>query len=158
MTILNTFHQYLESQPKGTSPVTVKNYISDIRHFINWYETSFHKEFEPQDLDPEIVTLYRKTHGAVIEDNQVMNNGLSAKSLKRHLSTLRRFSSFLMEHKLRSTPLLSVNQTTLPPDIWEVAGFRSNLEENNSSYLTIKNYINDIQHFTILVLKHRLFD
>lgn len=150
MDILPSFHNYL-SDNNHVSNVTIKNYLADLRAFINWYEASFHKSFYPELLRPELIQLYKKTGGGVIsqtDQNITYASILSPKSLKRHLSTLRKFSVFLMEQKIISeNPTLDKAQESKPVDYWNIQGFRFDLEQDGSSYLTIKNYISDINHF-----------
>lgn len=150
MSILSKFQEYLENQPQRPSAVTVKNYVSDIRHFIKWYETSFHKDFYAEDLTPEVVELYTKSYGSTMspEGFEVVDTALASKSLKRHLSTLRKFSIFLLSEDIIPAALIEVVKPEPIEDVWQIEAFKRYLAENNAADLTIKNYVNDVIGFT----------
>lgn len=150
MSILSKFQQYLENQPQRPSAVTVKNYVSDIRHFIKWYETSFHKDFYAEDLTPEVVELYTKSYGSTVspEGYEIIDSALASKSLKRHLSALRKFSVFLLSEDIIPAAIIEVEKPEPVEDIWQIEAFKRHLAENNAADLTIKNYVNDVIGFT----------
>jgi len=80
--------------------VTIKNYLSDLRHFLGWmilkfkvqsasWQTKFEVDAEPENIvqmiTPELIDEYR----TYLEENKVP--GIT---IKRRLSTLTKFCSF----------------------------------------------------------------
>jgi len=84
--LIEQFKQYLFSQDKKASSVTVKNYMSDINHFTRWFEKAYGKSFEPKEVTGQVIDEY-KTQASEI---------FSASSLDRHFSSLRKFFKFLL--------------------------------------------------------------
>ena len=82
--LIDQFKGFLLSQDSPPSKVTVKNYLSDLNCFINWFSLKFGKEFSPSGIDLGVIELFKKelltTH--------------SASSVERNLSTLRKFFRF----------------------------------------------------------------
>ncbi len=92
------FRIYL-SAVKKMRPVSVKNYLSDIRHFIGW-TSSGAAQFESDQ--PEII---------MVPDNlekyrlYLTSSNLPLKTINRRLSTLRSFCEFLISQNiLQSNP------------------------------------------------------
>ena len=86
MDLLDLFKNYLFSQEDKPSRVTVKNYLSDVNHFVRWYESFFAKKFSPRDITNQTLGNYRSACGDIF----------SASSLDRHFSSLRKFFNFLL--------------------------------------------------------------
>lgn len=80
------FREFLISEK--VAPVTLKNYLSDLRHFMGW----FLSEIQNQKLEFKIVTIDAK-HIAKYQE-YLRNNQTPIKTINRRLSTLRRFFSF----------------------------------------------------------------
>ncbi len=151
MEFIALFKDYL-SKKKITNKTTVKNYLSDIRHFVNWYEKSFGIAFSPTEFTDDIIKLYEGSSGApILGGNISTENKLSHSSLKRHLSSLRKFALFLTENKqVEKNPFHQgkVNgQDSTPVDIWHIQEFKDYLKFKKASPLTIKNYLTDIHSF-----------
>ena len=64
--LLEQFRNYLSS--KGVSKITAKNYLSDIRKFLTWFETQFSRLFVATDLTVDVIELFEKTKGATIQN------------------------------------------------------------------------------------------
>ncbi|HZJ18150.1 MAG TPA: site-specific integrase, partial [Patescibacteria group bacterium] len=93
---LNQFVEYLYNQEVRPSKATVKNYRADIGQFIRWFETKYQRGFEPQDTSYQIIEMY-KTDKA--------SGDISQRSIERHLSSLRKFFTFLkMEGHVPHSP------------------------------------------------------
>jgi len=116
------FKEYLFSQKDKPSSVTVKNYLSDINHFIRWYESYSGKSFDPKAVTYRTIELYKQSTGnlevgsakldleSLKSRNQDINPStdgssskisnlplqkLSNRSMERHLSSLRKFFHYL---------------------------------------------------------------
>ena len=57
MDLLTEFKRYLLQDKVKHSKITVKNYVSDVRKFINWFENTFHREFLPELITKLSITL-----------------------------------------------------------------------------------------------------
>ncbi|HYM65290.1 MAG TPA: site-specific integrase, partial [Candidatus Sulfotelmatobacter sp.] len=139
MDLTSAFKNYLFSQDKKPSKVTVKNYLSDINHFIRWFESKYSKPFSPQEVNRQTIEGFKL-------DN---TEAFSASSLERHFSSLRKFFYFLkLEGKISSDPFKPlVSEANASLDPWHIKDFKSFLYVYNASHLTIKNYIIDIKQF-----------
>lgn len=135
--IVSEFIAYLKGLEHTPSKSTIKNYRADINRFISWYQKQYYKAFNPTLISPEIVSEYKKT------------KDISARSIERHLSSLRRFFSFLKEkgtvENLPFEPKLASMMKNNDP--YKLRDFKNYLYVYNSSNLTIKNYISDIRQF-----------
>ncbi|GIW62067.1 MAG: hypothetical protein KatS3mg089_0919 [Patescibacteria group bacterium] len=146
MDLLARFKKYLEAQKNPPSYLTVKNYLSDIRQFITWYETTQQQEFKPKQITKLLIDAY-------INYRKNLNSA-SVRSTERYLSSLRKFFDFLKEKKyISSNPLKDQNRLTNNPDPWKLKAFKDYLYVYNASNLTIKNYINDVKQFLDWVAK-----
>ncbi|MGH7203572.1 MAG: site-specific integrase, partial [Candidatus Levyibacteriota bacterium] len=143
MDIVNNFKNHLFSQKNPPSKVTVKNYLSDVRRFISWYENHLSKTFYPRDLSPHILTAYQ---------TEIMGNAQGSlpavRSAKRYVSSLRRFGQFLADSGAIEANPFSITETVKPPvDPWHMKEFKNFLFNERASKLTIKNYLIDIKQF-----------
>jgi site-specific recombinase XerD len=139
MDLLNLFKNYLFSQDNKPTKVTVKNYLSDINHFIRWYENTFTKSFAPKEISSLTLNDYRNSCSEVF----------SQSSLDRHFSSLRKFFKFLLIEGVISLDPFSIKKLNLEAekDPWHIKDFKDFLYVYNSSRLTIKNYLIDIKQF-----------
>ena len=139
MNLLQQFLNFLASQKDKSSFSTIKNYKADIGQFINWFERKFNPPFDPSKIILPILEEYKKTRN------------LSPSSIQRHVSSLRKFFSFLKATGYINFELFSVqdNKDKIEPDPWMLRNFKSYLYEYKKSNLTIKNYINDIKGFFV---------
>ena len=111
--------------------MTVKNYKADISQFIKWFEKEFGAPFDPSKISLQTWEEYKKTRT------------LSATSLERHKSSLRKFFNFLKSHSIIDFELFpnTVYEEKIKADPWKIKNFKSFLYDNKKSNLTIKNYI-----------------
>src|SRR3989344_1268282 len=140
--LLTRFKQYLFSQSTIPSKVTVKNYLSDVSSFIRWFENKTGQNFTPQLVNLENIEEYKSEH----------KDSLSASSIDRHISTLRKFFKFLKDEdivKINIFEQAQIEKAAAVSDPWRLKDFKNFLFESNSSHLTIKNYIIDVKQFLI---------
>ena len=98
MDLLNLFKNYLFSQDDKPSKVTVKNYLSDVNHFVRWYENTFRQKLFAQRYYQSNLDDYRSS----------LREIFSASSLDRHFSSLRKFFNFLLiDGQIILNPFLS---------------------------------------------------
>lgn len=137
MELLNKFRLYLTYN--RVSSLTAKNYLSDLRYFLNWYSTAFIKEFSGENLDQTVIDGFKSQN----------SSKLAASTLERHLSSLRKFSTFLVgEGVINTSPFESpkTNQER-EDDKWQIKEIKDYLYLQGASPSSIKNYISDIKQF-----------
>lgn len=141
--IIDDYKKYLL---KTHSPITVKNYISDIYHFTNWFANYYATQFKIELISKSSISEYKHLRGGV---RQARISSLSEQSIQRHLSSLRSFCAYLTESEIfQENPfeeLLEDSKT--PSNSWKLDVFKEYLLKKQSSDLTIKYYINDIKSF-----------
>ena len=156
MKLPELFRTYLLSK-RSFSEVTAKNYASDIRKFIIWFETSFGKTFQSHDLTVDVITLFQNTSGSKLEkvsdQLSVVSGQPSARSLERYSSSLRKFAAFLSEEGyIDENPFDRLTANSQQPITkqgpWFLKDFKDYLYIYGASNLTIKNYLVDINAFT----------
>jgi len=160
------FRIYLISQ--GCSPLTVKNYLSDIKNFFDWLaqKTGIHYQVAGKG----IFGIFSKE--TILEYQQDL---LSAKTppstINRHLSALRKLGEFARSQGwLSENPAVKIGNVTtrqyrfsgnrhlpagasaqtegsLPAWTDLLDDFWKYLEKEKTSPLTIKNYLSDLRHF-----------
>jgi len=156
MKLPELFRTYLSSK-RQLSSVTAKNYASDIRKFITWFEASFGKIFQAKDLTEDIIRVFQKTHGAKLENVSgqlsIVKGQISPRSFERYFSSLRKFAAFLSEEGyIDKNPfdrlIANSQQPIAKQDPWLLKDFKDYLYVYGASNLTIKNYVVDIDAFT----------
>ncbi len=145
-TIQENIEEYKQFLFKTHSPITVKNYISDIYHFVNWFASYYSTPFEVELLTKTSISEYKRLRGG---SRQANISSLSEQSIQRHLSSLRSFCAYLTEFELLSeNPFDALLQDAqAPSNAWKLEVFKEYLLKKQSSDLTIKYYINDIKNF-----------
>ena len=143
MDIVKSFKNHLVSQKNPPSGITIKNYLADIRRFLNWYSQTFHRNFEPQELTHDTVSNYQ-SHIQTNTESSLP----SARSAKRYISSLRKFATFLEDSgaiKLNPFSLTEPKKEIIDP--FFLKEFRNFLFTEHASKLTIKNYLTDVKQF-----------
>ncbi|MCJ7792482.1 MAG: phage integrase N-terminal SAM-like domain-containing protein [Candidatus Marinimicrobia bacterium] len=146
MNLPELFRLYLESEK--FHPATVKNYLVDLNHFLNWLATKTGVKFQVAGkaifglLTQETVKEYKTV---------LVQQKISQATINRRLSTLRKFAQFGQVHGwLTENPVALVsNLPSSQPSIREkvLTDFQKQLEKEKVSRLTIKNYLSDLRHF-----------
>ena len=147
MSLPDLFRNYLLTR-QGVSPVTAKNYLSDIRKFLGWFEINFGKTFEVQDLSSDVVNLFITTGGGVINEADgewsVANGKSTPRSFERYISSLKRFAAFLTEEKyVQSNPFEAIKIQSVSEEVkgkadpWHLKDFKNYLYVYGASNLTI---------------------
>ena len=143
MDLPELFKEFLSSSPQGASSLTVKNYLADVKQFIRWYESFFNRSFTPDEITFQTISSYKNS----LTGPPARGAGLSASSIDRHISSLRKFFKFLkLEGHVSQNPFEENAKSQKPVlDPWRLKDFKNFLYVYNSSHLTIKNYIIDIR-------------
>src|SRR3989344_5923457 len=135
MNLPELFKEFLLNSDSSSSPLTVKNYLADIKQFVRWYENQYKRTFTPNDITYLTIRDYQK------------GQSLSASSLNRHLSSLRKFFNFLKLEGYISSDPFEGEVKKIESDPWKLKDFKNYLYVYNSSHLTIKIYIIDVRQF-----------
>ncbi len=144
------FKVYLLDQKNKPSGVTVKNYLADVRKFIHWFENRYNHPFDPKFVTFEVANAFKnQINSYSVEDQQTGIAAPSARSVKRYLSSLRKFFYYLKsETIIASNPFEeSVIKAKQAFDPLDLKAFKDYLYISKASDLTIKNYIVDVRHF-----------
>lgn len=96
--LLQNFSAYLTGQ--NLSSVTIKNYVSDIRYFLDWFQTTFPDQI-PLPIDQQITTQTLNYF------HQFLSGSQPPKTANRRLSSVRKFCQFLSDQNY--TPQNSAN-------------------------------------------------
>lgn len=161
-TLSKTFALYLESQ--GSSKITIKNYLSDLRHFLAWtelYLKSRNLSF-PQGRsleEPQSLSFYFKQELVEKYKTYLVSNEFPAATINRRLSTLRKLAKFgLLKSWINENPTQSISnaaryqepikKTTILKQQEQITHeFKSYLELKKNSSNTIKSYLSDVREF-----------
>ena len=133
-TILN-FKEHLMTGANPCSPVTAKNYIADVKNFIQWFESKQNTVFDPNSISINTISEYKAA------------SPLSASTIERHVSSLRKYFNYLAITQKTSNPFLNAVSDETNKDQWNIKQFKNFLYNYNSSPLTIKNYTIDVMQF-----------
>lgn len=153
MNLPRVFKLYLLSQK--TSPVTIRNYLSDLNNFFDW----FHQETGINHFvaGKSIFGLFTQE---TLEEYQkfLVQKNIPTTTINRRFSTLRKLGRFAQAQGwLKDNPAEKIKNvsTSLPADAMHQAlqagevlmKFQKHLEKEKISPMTIKNYLSDIKHF-----------
>ncbi len=95
--LLGTYTRYLIAE-KNLSPLTLRNYRSDLLHFAGWLETN-----------EDTPILQADRHALRRYLGELKGGGMATASLTRKVSTIRSFFKFLVrEGKVESSPLTGI--------------------------------------------------
>ena len=75
---------------KGLASNSLRSYHLDLKRFTSWLETSAKAQVEVRDATPQDLARYV---------DGLYQSGLSARSIARHITTLRNFYGFLMQDR-----------------------------------------------------------
>ena len=145
MNLPELFKNYLKTQK--VSSVTMKNYVGDVNNFFSWLEKKTQIKYQVAGtaifglFTKETIEEYRKDQTAPLS------------TINRRLSALRKFGSFIQSQGwIGNNPALEISNSEAsgikketPKDI--LSDFKQDLEKENISAVTIKNYMSDLRHF-----------
>ena len=149
MNLPELFRQYLKTQK--ISSVTVKNYVADIKNFLNWLaaKTSIKYQVAGKSIFGLLTLETIEEYKSDLNTKQI-----PLSTINRRLSALRKFGQFgvsqgwltkneaILAENLRSSLV-----DTQPPSKKILTEFRKHLEKEEISPISIKNYLSDLRHF-----------
>ena len=144
------FIDYLSSL--GVSATSLKNYKSDVSHFLGWSILkirSFGSYIESLSellpfLSANLAGEYKK---------YLIENATPDKTINRRLSTLRHLSRFLTKTQAINSDFMNEIENITEAALIKIANhplideFKSYLQAQKISHNTIKNYTSDIKQF-----------
>jgi len=150
MTLPEIFKNYLII--KKTSPVTAKNYLVDVNHFLNWLNKKTGIKY--QVVGKGIFSLFTQETLNEYKDN-LLSEKTPLSTLNRRLSALRKFGQFGKEQNwLIENPAYQISNANQETAIEKenmtdqlLQNFKNQLVKEKASQLTIKNYLSDLRHF-----------
>jgi len=147
MNLPNQFESYLKEELK-VSGKTLRNYRSDIGHFLAW---SNHAEDIIPHFTGLLVANYKSYH---------IENKIPEGTTNRRLSTLRNFGKFLVKLSLiAENPANLLNNLSKIKTVEQtqrsiLEEFEAHLKEEGVSSVTLKNYMSDVRQFLSWVPRH----
>jgi site-specific recombinase XerD len=146
MNLPKLFRQYLESEK--CQPVTIKNYLVDLKHFLNWLasKTGVKHQVAGKALFGLLTRETIKEYKTDLNQQKV-----AQATINRRLSTLRKFCQFgLAQGWLKENEAAQVNNLPSSQVLTQekiLTEFQKQLEKEKVSRLTVKNYLADLRHF-----------
>ena len=141
------FKKYLLTE--NISLISLKNYLSDIRHFFGWLisylESNNIKSTSSDRNSVEFITV--KTISEY--KSYLITNIIPHKTINRRLSTIRKFCAFCISQGwLKENPakqILNIKNQGSNRNILDQ--FKSDLEKEKLDQLVITSYLDDIRDF-----------
>ena len=123
-----SFKQYLLA---GNKKVTVKNYLSDFRHFLGWFILKNKLNSDLPDITSLInIRLINEYKSYLIE------NKIPVKTINRRLSTIRKFCSFCISQGwMKENPGKQVQNIRQAQDSEFIEGQNQNLKLKTENLL-----------------------
>ena len=130
--LLRHFQAFLEES--GLSHISVKNYVSDLRQFLESSKLTSARLITPKHLQ-DYLTQVQCTKPAA--------------TYKRYLASMRQFVSFLAtEYRINLPQLVSITEPSATKTSQDITNqFTSYLANEKMTPSTTKNYISDLKHF-----------
>jgi len=157
------FKKYLLAE--NVSTPTLKNYLSDFRHFSGWFAFYIKNHISHPSVSVTLdafplISTYLTIE--VVSDYKLylIENSLPLRTINRRLSAIRKFCSFCISQGwLKQNPAKKVtniintnNEITLPESSYDgiLKQFQSHLMSMNIDHITITNYLNDVRELLII--------
>jgi len=96
------------------TPTTIKNYLSDLRHFLGWNILNFKAQGSKLKVEIEPKNVVESITGKTITEYQayLASNKIPEKTIKRRLSTLTKFCSFCISQGwMKTNPIKELHIT-----------------------------------------------
>jgi len=159
-----SFKQYLLTvNAKPLNSITIKNYLSDLRHFLGWIisDVRAHHAAPQHQSDPrksasvstEILPLIQAVTPTVVSDykNYLNSNNIPPKTINRRLSTLRKFGSFCISQGwMKENPAKRIKnyELRIKNEKTEIlTQYKEFLNKQNLDRQNITNLIADVEEF-----------
>jgi site-specific recombinase XerD len=144
-----SFKKFLLAE--NVSPITLKNYLSDLRHFLGWLTFYWKSNCSNTAflIDQNLIESLKQVEDDTIEKykSYLIANNIPLKTINRRLSTLRKFFSFCISQGwLKENPAKKIQNLKFEIDSI-ISSFALSLEKENLDQKTIKSYLEVVQEF-----------
>lgn len=140
-----------ETTRKGLTNISIKNYLSDFRHFWGWL--TFYLKSNNLGTIHKLSLVKLITSKTIFDyKSYLIENNIPTKTVNRRLSTLRKFCSFCISQGwMKENPAKKISNIK-----YQIANiengqilnqFQQDLLKENLDQKTITNYLDDIQEF-----------
>jgi site-specific recombinase XerD len=160
------FLHSLRNNGKTYSTITIKNYLSDFRHFAGWLQFYLNSQLNTNLFKSVELFFSVLTSNVVDEYKQyLLDNHIPIKTINRRLSALRLFFSYcLSQHYVTSNPAktisniskLSRSVTSNKPAVYTISeltiqSYLSHLSNDNPDENIITETKNDLNEFNSII-------
>jgi len=145
-----SFKKFLLAE--NVSPITLKSYLSDLRHFLGWTILKLKAQNKKNFENLSSLEFLNQIDESLVEEykNYLVVNAIPAKTINRRLSTLRKFFSFCISQGwLKENPAKKIQNLKLNIDSI-ISSFALSLEKENLDQKIIKSYLEVVQEFLSL--------
>lgn len=154
--ISSEFFDFLEQI--NISPVSIKNYKSDVNHFTNWLVSHIKQLGVAANNLTECLPFLNKNTGLEYK-KYLLSTHAHPKTVSRQFSTLRKLAGFLTGLQIIDydfTQSSSASDTEIDQGFHEplLEAFVQHLQAEKASTSTIKNYTADVRHFLSWMNNH----
>lgn len=132
------FHHYLTAQKTPVSENTLRNYLSDLKKFISWYELTINKKFDPSSITSSDIEKYEQS---------IVSQTKGSSSLERSRASLRKFFTLATIHGQISNSPFTTARPPSQTNPFHINEFKYALLSQKKGESTIRNYLIDIEHF-----------
>lgn len=134
---------------ENVSKSTIKNYLSDLRHYFGWLYQSVSKNSTSENLDVIALSTVPTVKNYIAS---LSTNGIPEKTINRRLSTLRKFFSFSINQGwMNYNPAKKIENIHSELSVSESLGeFESFLKGIGLTEDDIKDRLDDIKEFSQL--------
>lgn len=132
-------------------PVSIKNYLSDFRHFAGWMEFYLRSHSQKQPVSTNFNQFQLISINTVSEyRSYLIANRLPVKTINRRLSTLRKFCSFCISQGwLKENPAKLVSNMNASESDWKkfLPVFESDLLKKGFDKEVVSKHLADVKEF-----------
>lgn len=153
------FRLFLNSGNKKISPISINNYLSDLRHFFGWIVLTIKNRSLPikfaSDDYQQILSQFMTEEMVRSYADYLRANNIPVRTINRRLSTLRKFCSFCISQGwIKTNPAkIIVNVTDrqkspLSPD--PLADFSEYVMKSETDQNIAKTLLDDLKEFFVI--------
>jgi len=152
--LLSSFRDYLISDKISSG--SVRSYVSDCRYFFVWL-ISYLKTQNTANFGPEkksVSVVLSQINPKVLENykKHLIKNYVPQKTVNRRFSSLRKLGEFCLAKSILKKnyfdTLKNINsKIPFPESKYHLAEFKTALQKNKLSKITVKNYLSDVRQF-----------
>lgn len=139
------FEEYLVAG--NQKAVSIKNYLSDVRHFFGWlilYFKSHKIQIESEATITQFITV------KVISEYRLYlsENNIPHKTINRRLSTIRKFCSFCISQGwIKENPAKKISNIKYLSESSILDQFRQDLSKEFTNQNIVNSYLSDVREF-----------